>query len=74
MAQGSPRNTCRWSVQLKLSVRSNRPKASVTYLVTTLFFLSKSLLLIYSLNLGISGIDRQQKQFEKARAHRKQNS
>lgn len=59
--------TGRWSGPLKLSVRSNRPKASVTYLVTILLFSSKSLLRMYSLNLGISGIHRQHKQCEKPR-------
>lgn len=51
---GSP--TSRRSVELRPSVRSNRPKASVTYLVTILLFLSNRLFLMYSLNLGISGI------------------
>jgi hypothetical protein len=55
--------TDRFSVELKLSARTNRPKASVTHLVTILLFLSKRLFLIYSLNFGISGIHRQNKQF-----------
>lgn len=54
--------TGRFSAELKLAVRSNRPKASVTYLVTTFLFLSKSLFLMYSLNFGISGIHGQGKQ------------
>lgn len=58
---------------MKLSVSSNRPKASVTYLVTSFLFLSRSLFLICSLNLGISGIHRQHREFCKTRVHGKQS-